>query len=271
MKRIDNGFAVLLATTLACAAGLMHAPQIAAAVNIGDPTAASPQGPGRADPLGTPTFERPGGARGGDGPAQQDYVAIVEWSRDAAYTGDPRAQVILGVMYANGQGVRQDFSLAHLWFTRAAARGDTAALLNLGDMYANGLGVPTDYAEAIRWYRQAADQGFVHAQNTLGTLYRDGRGVAKDYAEAVKWYRKAAEQDDVRAQANLAYMYANGLGVARDVVEAYKWYHLASNRYVSSDREGREFAARERETIAARMTPVEIARAQRLVREWRPQ
>jgi len=271
MKNLDTGFAVLIATTLACVAVPLHAPSAEAAVSIGDPTAATPPAQARAEPLATPAFERPGGARGGDGPTQQDYASVVASFRDDAYQGDARAQVILGVMYANGQGVRQDYVLAHMWFTRGAARGDASAQLNLGDMYANGLGVRTDYTEAIRWYRLAADQGFVHAQNSLGTIYRDGRGVAKDYAEAVKWYRKAAEQDDVRAQANLAYMYANGLGVARDLIEAYKWYNLASNRYVSSDREGREFAARERETISARMTPVEIGRAQRLAREWRPQ
>jgi TPR repeat protein len=270
MKSIDTGFAALVATTLACIAGLLQAPGAEAAVSIGDPAAATARAQGRAEPLPTPTFERAGGARGSDGPTQQDYASVVASYRDDAYQGDPRAQVIIGVMYANGQGVRQDYALARMWFTRGAARGDASAQLNLGDMYANGLGVPTDYVEAIRWYRLAADQGFVHAQNALGTIYRDGRGVPQDYAEAVKWYRKAAELDDVRAQANLAYMYANGLGVARDLVEACKWYMLASNRHVSSDREGREYAARERELIATRMTPVELGRAQKLVRDWRP-
>jgi hypothetical protein len=65
-------------------------------------------------------------------------------------------------------------------------------------------------------------------------------------------------------------MYANGLGVARDLVEAYKWYNLASNRYVTSDREGREIAARERDLVAARMTTAQIGQAQKLAREWRP-
>jgi TPR repeat protein len=34
-------------------------------------------------------------------------------------------------------------------------------------MYANGQGVPQDYGEAIRWYRKAAEQGFADAQFNL--------------------------------------------------------------------------------------------------------
>ncbi|MBG8600869.1 sel1 repeat family protein, partial [Neisseria meningitidis] len=40
---------------------------------------------------------------------------------------------------------------------QAAERGDTQAQFNLGMMYAEGRGVRQDYAEAVRWTRQAAD------------------------------------------------------------------------------------------------------------------
>ena len=34
-------------------------------------------------------------------------------------------------------------------------------------MYANGDGVPQDYAEAVKWYRKAADQGQAAAKEWL--------------------------------------------------------------------------------------------------------
>jgi hypothetical protein len=38
----------------------------------------------------------------------------------------------------------------------AAEQGKAAAQSNLGLMYAKGQGVPQDYAEAVRWFRKAA-------------------------------------------------------------------------------------------------------------------
>ena len=49
----------------------------------------------------------------------QDYEA----TRRAAEQGDAQAQYELGVMYANGQGVPQDYISAHMWLNLAAASG----------------------------------------------------------------------------------------------------------------------------------------------------
>ena len=59
-------------------------------------------------------------------------------------------------------------------------------------MYANGQGVPQDYAEAMKWYRKAADQGDDTAQYNLGLMYYNGRGVPQDYVAAHKWFSLAA-------------------------------------------------------------------------------
>ena len=82
--------------------------------------------------------------------------------------------------------------------TKASAeQGGIFAQLQLGAMYYDGEGVGQDYAEAIRWYRLAAEQGDAAAQSNLGFMYRDGQGVAQNYAEALKWYRLAAEQGEL--------------------------------------------------------------------------
>ncbi len=49
----------------------------------------------------------------------QDFLEI----KEKAARGDAQAQYHLGLMYAKGEGVKQDFSQAKLWWEKAAAQG----------------------------------------------------------------------------------------------------------------------------------------------------
>jgi len=215
-----------------------------------------------------------------------DYVAAHRLFRPLADQGDALAQFNLGLMYANGQGVPQNDAEAFGWFRSAADQGLADAQYNLGLMYLNGksplnmfVSDPKSadvvkkihYASAVEWFRKAADQGHALAQYNLGSMYLSGQGVPQDYAEAVKWYRKAADQGFAPAQYNLGLMYDNGQGVPQDYVQAHKWLNLAVSRYPASDKENRDRAVRVRDRTAAKMTPAQIAEAQRLAREWKPQ
>jgi uncharacterized protein len=97
-----------------------------------------------------------------------------------------------------------------------AAQGDAQAQTNLGLLYAEGRGVPQDYMMARQWWEKAAAQGFASAQYNLGLLYADGQGVPQDYMMARQWWEKAAAQGFARAQTSLGMLYHNGLGVPRD-------------------------------------------------------
>ncbi len=77
--------------------------------------------------------------------------------------------------------------------TRADS-GDVYALLMLGEMFAAGEGVPQDYVEAANWYRLAAQRGVAKAQLSLGLLYSQGQGVAQNIELAYQWVYLAAEQ-----------------------------------------------------------------------------
>ena len=102
------------------------------------------------------------------------------------------AAVVLVVVTA-GVGTAQQESIEEL---RARAdAGDAEAQFDLGVLYANGDGVPQDYAEAGRWYRLAAEQGHTGAQSNLGIAYYAGFGVPQDAVESVRWFRLAAERD----------------------------------------------------------------------------
>lgn len=63
-------------------------------------------------------------------------------------------------------------------------------------MYANGQGVPQDYTEAVKWFRLAAEQGDTFAQFILGLMYEQGKGVPQDYVLAHMWTNIAAANED---------------------------------------------------------------------------
>jgi len=147
-----------------------------------------------------------------------------------------------------------------------AEQGDAEAQGSLGTIYANGDGVTQDYAEAMRWYRRAADQGDFYAQHNIGVMYNNGEGVRQDYAEARRWYRLSANQGWPDAYSSLGLMYHHGRGVVQDYVEAHMWFHLAATSPGFS--RDRYYWAREREVVGAKMTAEQIAEAQRRAREW---
>ena len=125
-----------------------------------------------------------------------------------------------------------------------------------------------DYATALEEWRPLAEQGDADAQLGLGAMYFYGQGVPQDYAEAVKWYRLAAEQGQADAQIALGFMYFFGHGVPQDYVQAHMWYSLAAGR--SSPGEDRDQLISYRDEVEAKMSPEQIAEAERLAREWKP-
>jgi uncharacterized protein len=199
-----------------------------------------------------------------------DYTKARRLLRPLAEKGNAKAQVNVGIMYANGNGVAKDYAEAMKWYRKAADQGHAKAQYNLGVIYHEGQGVPQDYAEAMKWSRKAADQGHAQAQHNLGFMYALGQGVPRDNVEAAKWYRKAADQGYIDAQYNLGLMYANGQGVPQDYVQAYLWLNLTADSIPVTETENHNKVVSDRDELARKMTPAQIAEAQRLAREWKP-
>jgi TPR repeat protein len=86
------------------------------------------------------------------------------------------------------------YSNALKHFRALAGRGDADAQMRLGMMYENGQGVPKNYSEAARWYRKAADKENPTAMFRLGMLLANGQGVGKDRAAACRYLEKAAQK-----------------------------------------------------------------------------
>ena len=76
---------------------------------------------------------------------------------------------------------------------REANQGIPEAQYKLGLMYNNGESVRQDYAKAVEWYEKSANQGDAYAQNNLGLMYYNGEGVRQDYATAKEWFGKSCD------------------------------------------------------------------------------
>ena len=106
-----------------------------------------------------------------------------------------------------------------------------------------------------------AQQGDTEAQVRLGDLYAKGRGVPKDHTQARAWYEKAAAQGHPIGQNNLAELYFAGLGGPPDYVRAYMWVSLAATHMQGEEKKQAE---ENRDDVAKRMTPAQIAEAKQL-------
>ena len=115
--------------------------------------------------------------------------------------------------------------------------------------------------------RKGAERGQPLAQFNLGLMYYKGRAVRQDYKEAVKWWRLSAEKGFAEALNNLGMMYGNGDGVEQDFVAAHKWFELAAWRHPPGRK--RSKSGRDRDFLADKLRPAQMAEAERLAREWR--
>src|ERR1700759_2703398 len=117
-----------------------------------------------------------------------DASDAAAWVEAAAACGVPEAQVRLGRMLLEGQGVAQDTRAAFACFLCAAEGGDPDGQNMLGRCYENGWGTAPDLARAAAAYRLAAESGLAWAQYNLGHLLLDGLGVVRDHNAAFLWY-----------------------------------------------------------------------------------
>ena len=82
-------------------------------------------------------------------------------------------------------------------------------------------------------------------------------------AEALVQWRAAADAGDRRAMLELGRVHRIGLGAPQDYVLAHMWFNLAASR-------GDMDALKERDALAGKMTPQQVATAQERARTWRP-
>ena len=191
-------------------------------------------------------------SRGDFAEALRQWQPLVEQNR-------PDAQYALGEMYKNGQGVKQDYTVAFELISKSANQGIVVAKYALGEMYLNGQGVEYNPKTAFNWIIQAAGQGLPRAQTHIGVMYKLGLGVQKDLAYAKKWWVLSAQNQHPDAFILLGQMYDNGEGVLKDNIKAHMWWNLAGSL---GDSTGTSL----RKSLENQMTKEDISKAQEMAR-----
>ena len=82
-----------------------------------------------------------------------------------------------------------------------------------------------------------------------------------DYTTALRLWRSLAQQGNASAQYNLGLMYEKGYGLPQDDILAHMWFSIAAAK-------GNKTAVKERDFLAMRMTPAQVAEAEKLAWEW---
>ena len=127
-----------------------------------------------------------------------------------------------------------------------AEAGDSDAQLRLGNIYEEGEGVAKSFAEAAEWYGKAVEKGNVQAKFFLARLYYNGNGVEKKIEEAKKLWQEGAQAGDMRCQYALGMFFQEQAGVIvsiagekkilpspeshKNLAEAEKWYSKAAKQ-----------------------------------------
>jgi TPR repeat protein len=207
---------------------------------------------------------------------RDDCATAVPIYRALAVKGLVEAYKRLGYFSEIGYCGKRDWLEAAKWYGKAIAAGDESSAGSLSHigrnwrfMYRNTPMDPIIY-ELIE---KAAKNGIAVAQFSLGVMnYPIGDPTFDErngnLSEALTWYRRAADQGDVDSQVALGLAYSDGIGVPQDYVEAHKWFNVAAPRTKYGDM--RIIIMKRRDDLALKMTPTQIAEAQRLAREWNP-
>lgn len=200
----------------------------------------------------------------GEGAPKNPDLAF-QWALKSSEQKWPAGFNILGLLFRDGIGVRQDSERAISLFKEAiATRRSPASYSNLGAMYFRGTGVPVNRAEARKWFEEGAkvndgdsfvflsdihlslaknspaDQAkaFEYATkavslnksggfNILGYLHREGIGTPINYEKAIANFKKGIELSNPNSMVHLGVMYEKGLGITQSNSEALALFERA--------------------------------------------
>ena len=193
--------------------------------------------------------------------------------------------------------VASPFDLERMRFEHVWRKSDpyseviASGLSMVGRMLEHGKVGYGDPALALKFLTRAAELGDDTAQDELGELYSSGGGGGvKDFDMAARYFAQSAQQANEPAMKSLGLAFTRGQGVEPNRVQAYLWLSLSTlgkfNRGVGIGLARLQELQRTpggerfddftldpgvvRDELAQTMTAEEIAKAQRLAREWLP-
>ena len=96
--------------------------------------------------------------------------------------------------------------------------------------------------------------------------YADGQRAwdAGRHGDALREWQASANAGDAKAMLALGRLYVQGLGVPQNYVQVHMWFTLAASRFEAE-------AVKERDALAVRMAPEQVAEAQKQAAAWQPE
>lgn len=150
----------------------------------------------------------------------KDDVASARFALQAAQGGMPRAQTVVGQLYASGLGVERDDAEARRWYLLAADAGDAEAMLLLARHLEADTANPVAADIALAWANRSAEAGYAPAFVHLAQLYSGG-GAQTDYVKAAQWLDRSIQSGYKDNGVWVAYSWAClNLGRYDDVLRA---------------------------------------------------
>jgi TPR repeat protein len=183
-------------------------------------------------------------ARGKRAYDRGDWLKAIFDLRPLAEWGDARAMILLGNMYASGNGVNKDAKEAFQLYHRAAVNvkdetlgASLDGMIAIAAMYQTGLGVGVNTRLAIGWFERAARLGSQGGAFFYGIhAFQGSKGSTYDFKS--------------------------------DHAEAYKWFRLAATK--GPDKKLRRAAYKTSETLAARLPPDKVIEMNKAASDWAP-
>jgi TPR repeat protein len=200
--------------------------------------------------------------------SQKDFAAAHAIYLSLANQNDAKACFNLGLMYHDGDGVKQDMDEAVKWYTKSADLNYKEAQYMLASLVFRREIQSIPYERAAQYYQQAAEQGHVKSQLNLGILYFRDDVIPQDLAASFKWLSLAASNNNSEAQGYMANIYMQGIGVEKDTLKAAMWLMLATQN------EDQHLVNRHTKMLnytLVQLTPEQVASAKKLAAKCKSQ
>jgi hypothetical protein len=169
----------------------------------------------------------------------KEYHNAIPWLEQAANAGHMRAPLVLGILYEQGTGVKEDAATAAKWYQKGMDNGNAAAVRRLSEMYRLGLGVPHDEKKARELMNRAVEMGDKAAPKYIEKREQDRKDTRpgmdikaeayrlykqKQFEKAAKLYQRCADMGNDNCQLAMGQLNEFGEGVPKNEKQAAIWY-----------------------------------------------
>ena|GEM_PF-3375543 len=148
--------------------------------------------------------------------------------KKATAQGNLDAEVYLGTMYRNGQGIEKNRDEAIRLYNSAIAKGSPWGMFEMGSLFYEHPNRNT--AKTLEWFKKAAEAGYPMAQTAYGVFLLEGKDLPKDAAKGEMYMKKAADSGDAFSLLSLGVMHARGMHFEMNLDTAKSWMKKSAEK-----------------------------------------